>query len=170
MVRQQDGRLSSRHIRCDTCRGWVDERWYPRCHEISREVPVTGVSAGSQTNAEDGEWTDSTVEVDVVRVRNDPMTPLPRHNSEDSSNSSGDNTEGEDDQEIFSMCYQCNERVPIQMKENGSCHGRCSHCTRRQRHLVCAAVNPDKMIDNVSHSWCERCHQYVTSTTLDNGS
>ena len=56
------------------------------------------------------------------------------------------------------------------MKENGSCHGRCSHCQRRQRNLVCAAVNPDKMIDNVSHSWCERCHQYVTSTTLDNGS
>ena len=27
VVRQDDGRLSSRHIRCDTCRGWVDDRW-----------------------------------------------------------------------------------------------------------------------------------------------
>ena len=55
VVRQDEGRLSSRHIRCDTCRGWVDDRWYPRCHEISKEVPITGVSAGSQTNADDGE-------------------------------------------------------------------------------------------------------------------
>ena len=45
VVRQHDGRLSSRHIRCDTCRGWVDDQWYPRCHEISREAPITGVSA-----------------------------------------------------------------------------------------------------------------------------
>ena len=73
MVRQDDGHLSSRHIRCDTCRGWVDDRWYPRCHTRSNEVPITGVSAGNQTNADDGEWSDSTVEVEVVRVRNDLM-------------------------------------------------------------------------------------------------
>ena len=90
-----------------------------------------------------GEWTDSTVEVEVVRVRNDPMTPLPRHNSDDSSESNSDNTEGEDEKEIFGMCYQCNWKVPNQMKENGSCHGRCFHCQRRQGHLVCAAVNPE---------------------------
>ena len=98
------------------------------------------------------------------------MTPLPRHNSDDSSKANSDKTEGEDEQEIFSMCYQCNEKVPIQMKENGSCHGRCFHCQRRQRCLVCVAVNPDKMIDGVSHSWCEICHQYVISTTLANRS
>ena len=50
-------------------------------------VGILDVSAGSQTNADDGEWTDSTVEVEVVSVRNDPMTPLPRHNSDDSSDS-----------------------------------------------------------------------------------
>ena len=105
----------------------MDDRWYPRCHTRSNEVSITGVSAGNQATADDGEWTDSTVEVEVVRVRNDPMTPLPRHNSDDSSESNSDNTEGEDEKEIFSMCYQCNEKVPIQMKENGSCHGRCFH-------------------------------------------
>ena len=98
------------------------------------------------------------------------MTPLPRHNTDDSSEDNSDNTEGKDEQEIFSMCYECNEKVPIQMKENGTCHGRCFRCQRRQRHLVCAAVNPDKMIDGVPHSWCEICHQYVTSTTLANRS
>ena len=106
----------------------------------------------------------------MVTVRNDPMTPIPRHNSDDSSEKHSDATESEDDQEIFSMCYECNERVPIQMKENETCHGRCFHCHRRQRHFVCAAVNPDKMIDNVPHSWSEICHQYVTSVTLSNRS
>ena len=70
----------------------MDDRWYPRCHEISKEVPITGVSTENQTNADDGEWTDSTVEVEVIRARNDPMTPVPRHNSDDSSNSNSDNT------------------------------------------------------------------------------
>ena len=55
VVRQQNGKVTSRHIRCDTCNGWVDDCWYPRCHEVSREVPITGVSAGSQINADDGE-------------------------------------------------------------------------------------------------------------------
>ena len=82
----------------------MDDRWYPRCHTRSNEVPITGVSAGNQTKADDGEWSDSTVEVEVVSVRNDPMTPLPRHNSDDSSESNSVNTEGEDDKEIFSMC------------------------------------------------------------------
>ena len=49
----------------------------------------------------------------MVRVRNDPMTPLPRRNSDDSSEGNSDATEGEDVQEIFSMCYECNEKVPI---------------------------------------------------------
>ena len=62
-----------------------------------------------------------------MRVSNDPMTPLPRHNSDDSSENNSDNTEGKDEQEIYSMCCQCNEKVPIQMKENGSFHGRCFH-------------------------------------------
>jgi hypothetical protein len=56
------------------------------------------------------------------------------------------------------------------MKINGTCHGRCFYCQRRQRHLLCAAVNPDKMIDGVPHSWCEICHQYVTYKTLSNRS
>ena len=56
------------------------------------------------------------------------------------------------------------------MKENGTYHGRCFHCQGRQRHLVCAAVKPDKMIDSIPHSWCEICHQYVTSVTLSNRS
>ena len=30
VVRQDDGSLSSRHILCDTCRGYVDDQWYPR--------------------------------------------------------------------------------------------------------------------------------------------
>ena len=98
------------------------------------------------------------------------MTPIPRHNSDDSSEEHSEATKGEDDQEIFSMCYECDDKVPIQMKENGICHGRCFYCHRRQRHLVYAAVNPDKMIDNVPHSWCEICRQYVTSVTLSNRS
>ena len=145
-MRQDDGSLSSRHIRCDTCRGYVDDHWYSKCHARSNEVPITGVSAGKQTTADDGEWSDSTVEVKVVRVSNDPMTPLPRNNSDESSDSNSDNTEGEDLKEIFSMCYHCNEKVPIQMKENGLCHGRCFHCQRRQRHLVCAAAKTDNMV------------------------
>ena len=86
----------------------MDDRWYPRCHTKSNEVPITGVSAGNQGTADDGEWTDSTVEVEVFRVSNDLMTPLPQHNGDDSSDSNSDNTEGEDEKEIFSMCYQCN--------------------------------------------------------------
>ena len=54
------------------------------------------------------------------------MTPIPRHNSDDSSNEHSDATEGEDDQEIFSMCYECNERVPIQMKINGTTDDVCT--------------------------------------------
>ena len=98
------------------------------------------------------------------------MTPIPRSNSDDSSNGHSDATEREDEQEIFSMCYECNEKVPIQMKINGTCHGRCFYCHRRQRHLVCVAVNPDKMIDGVSHTWCRICHQNVTYETLSNQS
>ena len=52
------------------------------------------------------------------------MTPIPRHKSDDSSNANSDATEGEDEQEIFSMCYDCNEKVLIQIKINGTCHGR----------------------------------------------
>ena len=38
-----------------------------------------------------------TVEVEVVRVRDDPMTPLPRHNSDESSEENSDNTQGDDE-------------------------------------------------------------------------
>ena len=117
-----------------TCRGYVDDRWYPRYHTRANDVQITGSSTANRPTADDGEWSDSTVEVEVkvVRVRNDPMTSLPRRNSDDSSEESSDATEGEDEQEIFSMCYECNEKVPIQMKENGTCHGRYFHCQRRQ--------------------------------------
>ena len=87
-VRQNDGltSLSSRHIRCETCKGYVDDRWYPRCHTSANEVQITGRSTAT---------------------------------SDDSSNGNSDATEREDEQEIFSMCYECNEKVQIQMKING---------------------------------------------------
>jgi hypothetical protein len=156
------------HILCDTCRGYVDDRWYPRCHTRSNEVQITDASTTNNPTDNHGEWSDWTLEVEVVTVRRNPITPIPRHNSDDSSNGHSGATEGEDEQEIFSMCYECNEQVPIQMKINEPCHERCFYCHRRQRHLVCAAVNPDKMIDSIPHSWCERCRQYVTSGTLLN--
>ena len=93
------------------------------------------------------------------------MTPIPRHNSDDSSEDHSDVTESEEEKIIYSMCYDCNEKVLAQMKMNGTCHGRCFYCHRRQRHLVCAEVNPDKMIDGVPHTYCEICHQYVTYET-----
>jgi L-lysine 2,3-aminomutase len=102
----------------------------------------------------------------VVTVRDDPMTPIPRQDSDDSNEGRSDATESDEDKDIYSMCYEYNDKLPIQMKENGTCHGRCFYCHRRQRHLVCAAVNPDKMIDGIPHSWCEICRQYVTSGTL----
>jgi hypothetical protein len=95
------------------------------------------------------------------------MTPIPRNNSDDSSNEHSDATEEEDEQKVFSMCYDFNERVPIQMKMNGTYHGRCFYCRRRKRYLVCAAVNPDKMIDSVPHTWCEICHQHVINRAMD---
>ena len=49
------------------------------------------------------------------------MTPIPHANTDDS-----DGTESEDEREIVSFCGQCNAQVPIQMKENGSCHGKSS--------------------------------------------
>ena len=70
------------------------------------------------------------IEVEVVTVRRNPMTPIPRHNSDDSSDGHSDATESEDEQEIFSMCYECNEQVPIQMKINGTCDGRFFYCHR----------------------------------------
>jgi hypothetical protein len=56
------------------------------------------------------------------------------------------------------------------MKENRICHGRCFYCHRNKRHLVCAAVNPEESIDEIYHSWCEICRQYVTYGTLSNRS
>ena len=85
--------------------------------------------------------------VEVVRVRNNLMTPIPHANTDDS-----EGTETEDEREIVSFCGQCNERVPFQMKENGSCHGKCFFCKKDEEHLVCSAVNPDIMKDDVSHS------------------
>ena len=52
-------------------------------------------------------------------------------------------TETEDERGIVIMCCKCNERVPIQMKENGSCHGKYFFCKKDEEHLVCSAVNPD---------------------------
>jgi hypothetical protein len=103
----------------------------------------------------------SNTAVEVIRVRNNSMTPIPHVNS--------DGTETEDERVIVSTCCQCNERVPIQLKENGSCHGKCFFCKKDEEHLVCSAVNPDIMEDVVSHSWCDRCHWYVPSRTLVNG-
>jgi hypothetical protein len=135
-VRQNDGftSLSSRHIRCETCRGYVDDRWYPRCHTSANEVQTTGTSTATRSSSDVEDDSESTLEVKVVTVRSNPMTPIPRSNSNDSSNEHSDATEREDEQEIFSMCHECNEKVPIQMKINGTCHGRCFYCHRRQRH------------------------------------
>ena len=91
--------------------GYVDDRWYPRCHTRSYEVQITEASTANKSTADDGEWLDSTVE--VVTVRNDPMTPIPRHKSDDSSDERSDATEGEEDKEIFSMCYECNDKLQI---------------------------------------------------------
>jgi hypothetical protein len=169
-VRQNDGStlISSRNIQCETCREYVDDRWHPRCHTRANEVHITETSTEHKSASDDGDCSESALEVEVVTVKSNPMTPIPRHNSDDSSNGRSNATEGEDEQEIFSMCYECNERVPIQMKINGTCHGRCFYCHRRQRHLVCAAVNPDKIIDSVPQTLCEICHQYVTYETLSN--
>ena len=69
--------------------------------------------------------------VEVVRVTNNAMTPIPHVNSDDS-----DGTETEDEKVIVSMCCQCGERVPIQMKENGSCHGKCLFCKKNEEHRI----------------------------------
>ena len=98
--------------------------------------------------------------VEVVRVTNNSMTPTPHVNSDDS-----DGTETEEERVIVSMCCQCGERVLIQMKENGSCHGKCFSCKKDEEHLVCSAVNPDIIKDDVPHLWCDRCHRYVPSST-----
>jgi hypothetical protein len=125
--------VSSRHIMCKVCRGCVDDRWYPRCHTRSYEVQKTEASKTNKSPADNGEWSElSTVEVEVVTARDDPMTPIPSHNSDDNS----DSTESEEDKVIYSTCYQCNDKVPIQMKKNGTCHGRCFYCHRNKRHLV----------------------------------
>jgi hypothetical protein len=146
------------------CRGYVDDRWYPRCQTRSNEVQITGTSKANK-------WSEaSTVEVVMVIVRDDLMTPKPRQDSDDSGDGQSDTTESEEDKVIFSICYQCNDKVPIQMKKNGTCHSRCFYCYRNKWHLVCAAVNSDKTIDRVYHSLCEICRQYVTSGTMSNRS
>jgi hypothetical protein len=153
-VRQNDGvtTLSSRHIRCETCRGYVDDRWYPRCHTSANEVHITGTSTATRSTQDDGDESESTLEVEVITVGSNSMTPIPRHNSDDNSEAYSNATEREEDQIIYSMCYECNEKVLIQMKMNGTCHGRFFYCHRRQGHLVCAEVNPDKMIDGIAHT------------------
>jgi hypothetical protein len=104
------------------CRGYVDDRWYLRYHARSNEVQITGVSKANKSPAADENLEMSAVE--VVTARNDPMTPIPRYNSDDSSERQSDATESEEDKVIFSMCYECNDKVSIQMKENETCHGR----------------------------------------------
>ena len=64
--------------------------------------------------------------MEVVKVTNNSTTPIPHANSNDS-----DGTETEDERVLVSMCYKCNERVPMQMKENGSCHGKYFFCKKR---------------------------------------
>ena len=132
--------------------GYVDQRWHPRCHTtVERATPVT-VEISDDSDQEQQSHT----VVEVVRVTNNSMTPIPHVNSDDS-----DGTETEDERVIVSMCCQCNARVPIQMKENGSCHRKCFFFKKDEEHLVCSAVNPDIMKDDVPHSWCDRCHRYV---------
>jgi hypothetical protein len=123
------------------------------CRTRSNEVQIIGASKANKSPADDGEWSEaSTVEVMVFTVRVDPMTPIPCYDSDESSLKRSGATEEEEDKEIFSMCYECNDKVPIQIKKNGTCHGRCFYCHKRQRHLACAAVNPDNMIDGIPHS------------------
>ena len=152
---------SSVQIYCGVCQGWVHQRWHPRCHAtVERRMPVT-VEISDDSDQEQKAHT----VVEVVRVTNNAMTPIPHVNSDDS-----EGTETEDERVIVSMCCQCGERVPIQMKENGSCHDKCYFCKKNEEHLVCSAVNPDIMKDDIPHSWCDRCHNYVPSRTLANGS
>ena len=102
-------------IYCGVCRGYVDHRWHPRCPStVKQGIPVTV----ELLDDSDQEQKLNTV-VEVVRVRNNSMTPIPHANTDDS-----DGTESEDEREIASFCGQCNAQVPIQMKENGSCHGK----------------------------------------------
>ena len=76
--------LSSRHILCNVCRGYGDDRWYPRCHTRSYVVQITGVLTANKSTAEEDEWSETST-VEVVTVRNKPMTPIPRHSSDNSS-------------------------------------------------------------------------------------
>jgi hypothetical protein len=124
-VRQNDSStlLSSRHTRCKTCRGYVDDRWYPRCHASANEVQITGTSTATKPESDVEDDLDDTLEVEVIIVRSNPMTPIPCSNSDDSSKAHSDVTEREQDQIIHNMCYECNEKVLIEMKMNGTCHG-----------------------------------------------
>jgi hypothetical protein len=74
---------------------------------MKTEIP--GKSTTDKATPDDGDGSESMLEVEVVTVKSNPMTPIPRHNSDDSSNGHSDATEAEDKQEIISMCYECNE-------------------------------------------------------------
>jgi hypothetical protein len=96
----------------------------------------------------------SNTTVEVVRVRNNSMTPIPHVSSDDT-----DSTETEDERVIVSMCCKCNKRVPIQMKESGSCHGKYFFCKKDEEHLVCSAVKSDIMKYVPSRTFAnESCH------------
>jgi hypothetical protein len=76
------------------CRGYIDYRWYPRYHTTSNEVQITRVSKANKSPAAADENSEAST-VEVVTIRNDPRTPIPRYNSDDSSEGQSDATESE---------------------------------------------------------------------------
>ena len=90
---------SGSQIYCGVCRGYVDHRWHPRCHStVEQGTPVT-VELSDDSDQE--QKLDTVVE--VVRVMNNLMKPIPHAYTDDS-----DGTESEDEKEIVSFCGQYN--------------------------------------------------------------
>jgi hypothetical protein len=67
---------TSRQIYCGVCRGYVDQRWHPRCHTTVERTTSVTVEISDDS---DQEQKSNTV-VEVVRVTNNSMTPIPHVN------------------------------------------------------------------------------------------
>jgi hypothetical protein len=80
---------------------------------IANEDHITGTSTATRSTPDVEDDLESTLEVEVVTVGSKPMTPIPRHNSDKSSETHSDASEREEDQIIYSMCCKCNEKVLI---------------------------------------------------------
>ena len=60
-----------------------------------------GTSTTARSTSDVDDESESTVEVEMVTVGSNPMTPIPRHNSDESSEANSDATEREEDQIIL---------------------------------------------------------------------